>query len=39
MYIVQHLGIDVATVETSWCAPFGSILLKGLQVDCLKWTG
>ncbi len=28
-HIVQLLGADVATVETSWCAPFSSIPLQG----------
>ncbi len=32
MHIVQHLLQDVATVESSWCAPFRSIRLKGCQL-------
>ncbi len=30
-HVVQHLGPDVATVESSWCAPFMSIPLKGFS--------
>ncbi len=29
-HIGQHLFQDVDTVESSWCAPFRSIPLKGL---------
>jgi hypothetical protein len=29
MHIVQHLGPDVATVESSWCASLRFIPLKG----------
>jgi hypothetical protein len=42
MHIVLHLLPDEARVESSWCAPFGSIHLdrSGRLIDWgLKWLG
>ncbi len=38
-HIVQHLGPNVATVQSSWCAPSRSIPLKGSEFTGRAWKG
>jgi hypothetical protein len=36
-YIVQHLGVDVATAETCWCVPLERIHLRASSRIGLRW--
>jgi hypothetical protein len=36
-YIVQHLGVDVATTETCWCIQLKCIPLRAAGRKGLRW--